>query len=412
MKKFLFIFCAIFILTGCSQKEIAQYTKTNENFNEPQTISIPVKGPEDCLEGEEYDSKTTSCVITCNSTDECNEIFNNDFEFEPQQETDCLDGEQYDPIEKICFYECETDEECAAIEAKLDAQLQEIGQDYFEGEKSLEPHAEDHEQENVLTTYTVQNGKISQPRNSKVSTEQKTFQNNTKLHNDIWNLFSKIAPQESINKYIVQFEIFTDGKEGTLAYVTAAPEQPQKWILGVDIQDTSNSTDLRYSLIHEFAHILTLNTSQIKFNQDLAALETGTTDLTDDQIDELVQSKEKACTEFFVPEGCSYKHAYINQFFQKFWSNKYQKFQEIQSIDNDDDYYAQTDAFYEKYKSEFITDYAATNPGEDIAETFAFFVTQPKPESSKLIKHAKVLFMYDFPELVSLRDGIRKRLAQ
>ena len=37
------------------------------------------------------------------------------------------------------------------------------------------------------------------------------------------------------------------------------------------------------------------------------------------------------------------------------------------------------DDFYSGNENNFVTDYAATNPGEDIAESFAFFVLQSKP---------------------------------
>lgn len=55
-----------------------------------------------------------------------------------------------------------------------------------------------------------------------------------------------------------------------------------------------------------------------------------------------------------------------------------------------------------------MTDYAATNPGEDIAESWTAFILQPKPTGST-IADQKTLFFYDYPELVRLRGQITSR---
>ena len=65
---------------------------------------------------------------------------------------------------------------------------------------------------------------------------------------------------------------------------------------------------------------------------------------------------------------------------------------------------------YEKYKDQFVTDYAPTSPEEDIAESWSYFVLKPKPGSST-IANRKVLFFYEFPELVALRQQIAHNLC-
>ena len=56
-----------------------------------------------------------------------------------------------------------------------------------------------------------------------------------------------------------------------------------------------------------------------------------------------------------------------------------------------------------------MTDYAATNPGEDIAESFTSFVMEPKPDGDTIAEE-KVLFFYEYPELVQLRAEIVGRV--
>ena len=67
----------------------------------------------------------------------------------------------------------------------------------------------------------------------------------------------------------------------------------------------------------------------------------------------------------------------------------------------------------QKYKKQFVTDYAATNPDEDFAESYMLFVLNEKPTKSTVSfihSDQKFLFFYDFPELVEMRDFIRSNL--
>jgi hypothetical protein len=47
---------------------------------------------------------------------------------------------------------------------------------------------------------------------------------------------------------------------------------------------------------------------------------------------------------------------------------------------------------------------------EDIAESWAFFVLSPKPEL-KSIADEKILFFYEYPELVELRTQILNNIC-
>lgn len=52
----------------------------------------------------------------------------------------CFPGEKYDPKEDICYIECDTEQECAEAEKKITQIAEDIGDDYFKGEKEyLEP---------------------------------------------------------------------------------------------------------------------------------------------------------------------------------------------------------------------------------------------------------------------------------
>jgi hypothetical protein len=62
---------------------------------------------------------------------------------------------------------------------------------------------------------------------------------------------------------------------------------------------------------------------------------------------------------------------------------------------------------YSEHK--FVSVYASSNPGEDIAESFTYFVLNTKPTGST-IREQKMLFFYQYPELIKLRNLIRSRV--
>jgi hypothetical protein len=68
------------------------------------------------------------------------------------------------------------------------------------------------------------------------------------------------------------------------------------------------------------------------------------------------------------------------------------------------------DDFYDTYQDQFLTDYAPTGPAEDIAESWSFFILSPKPELTSIASE-KILFFYEYPELVQLRMEILDRIC-
>ena len=91
------------------------------------------------------------------------------------------------------------------------------------------------------------------------------------------------------------------------------------------------------------------------------------------------------------------KDSLLNQFYQTFWKDYVlEEFPTKYS-------------FYVRNQDAFVSDYAATNPAEDIAETFRVFVMEKKP-TGNTIRDKKVQFLYDWPGYPELRKEIRKSL--
>lgn len=317
---------------------------------------------------------------------------------------DCLPQEKYDPVEHICYYECDSDEECSQIEAQIQAQLDGIFQ-AGEGFQEIDDQAVQNIQtdgESLITTYIIDGNQIKNPQDQPVSESFKGFQSDKVKHQIIWDYFVQIIP-DPYRKDFSEFQIFSDGKEGTMAAVSPTDQDPTKWILMIDIDDAFNGDvinkdELTYTLIHEFAHVLTLGAKQV----DPFSIE---------GVNDMEALKVKCHPHHAVMEGCTFPKSYINLFFKTFWTKLMPEFNRIQQIEDSNEFQNQANAFYEKYQSHFVSDYAATNLGEDIAETFTVFVLKSKPAPST-IADQKVLFFYDYPELVQLKKVIGQRLVQ
>lgn len=353
------------------------------------------------------------------------ELVSGGFEMLPE---DCVAGEQYDPVEKVCYYECDSDEECAQIEGQILAALDEIGSDFFEGDidfqeaeppKPIDESVDDGSQPTSeeeqsgfesLVEYDVSGDTISNPKNgTPKNAEDENFLNSQEKHQELWGYFTSLFPVE-FRSQVNEFAIFTDGKSGTYAAVYQDENDPAKWTLALDYQDSYegdgfNKKELPYTLIHEFGHLLTLNETQIDLQPFSFQIPAGKTQ------EQVLNEAAAACApRYYLQEGCTKESSTINQFYQRFWVDIIDEKQRIEEIEDEEQYFAQSEAFYTKYQDRFVTDYAATNVGEDIAESWTAFILKERPENPQTVADQKVAFFYEYPTLVSLQQYIRARL--
>jgi hypothetical protein len=197
------------------------------------------------------------------------------------------------------------------------------------------------------------------------------------------------------------FFIFTDGAGNHLAAVSQTLEDPTQWILHVDILDSENYYDLTYTLIHEQGHLLTLNADQVPPSDAIFEHPNNKG---------IYEREAAACPRYFTGEGCSESNSYINQFFDRFWPYIYPDWEKIDLEEDEDTRSSLLRDFYRTYQDQFLSDYAATSPAEDIAESWTFFLLSPKPELTS-IANEKILFFYEYPELVELRTQMLTQIC-
>jgi hypothetical protein len=250
--------------------------------------------------------------------------------------------------------------------------------------------------ETILVTYTISGDELLYPEiNPSVPSRWRRLQEDTEAHENLWRYFAALIPAGQ-REYLNEFIIYTDGKDDELAAVSQSVTDPARWDLWVDISDAEHPQDLTFTLIHEFGHLLTLNAAQIEpslrfFNNP------------DDP--DIFYEESLSCPNYFAYEGCANPDSYLNLFIEEFWYDIFDEWADIDMEEDEDRYYERLDDFYYTYEDQFITDYAATSPEEDIAESFSFFILAERPGGDSIAAE-KVLFFYQFPELIRLRQQI------
>lgn len=291
------------------------------------------------------------------------------YSYQEMTKDDCYEDEKYDEEWRYCYIE-EGDYEGST-------------QDYYDEGWHSDQHGELWE-ENIEAKYSIFENTIT-------LIEWKQSEEDIEM----WQMFSYIIPKN----YRVDFKnyiVYNDLNMETDAYVSQNPEDNTKWDLYLnresfyDVKGNLDKKEWLHTLIHEFAHVLTLNKSQVQYYPQNASDYTMT----------LYKSR---CNNNSISEWCLYQSAYLNKFINTFWEDDFKELQEAEDGENLD--------FYTNNETNFVTDYAATNPGEDIAETFTYFVLAKKPEYTT-IANQKVLQLYEYPELVHLKKLIQWRILK
>lgn len=251
-----------------------------------------------------------------------------------------------------------------------------------------------------LVTYTVTGDQISDPLLEPIPNDLKKYQSDVSTQQKAWKLFTALIPADQ-RQVIAEYRVMTDGPGDVLAIVEQTHDDPQKWVLEIDIADLQDTKNLVFTYLHELGHLLTLNSSQVP--PDLEVFNHPDNGRVYDR-------EAAACPYYFPGEGCSLPDSYLNVFFTRFWSGLYAEWHQIDDIRNDNKRQDGLDTFYQKYKDRFVDDYAVTDANEDIAETWAFFVLGPKPQGDT-VADQKILFFYQQPELAQLRGRILQNLC-
>ena len=252
----------------------------------------------------------------------------------------------------------------------------------------------------VNTDNTIENPKIT----DNIPYKLEKFSDVT-LHNKLINSYNSVTTNDILNE-IAWFYIMTDDYGGLEAASVFRPHEERYFHVNIDVVDAfpdGHNFDKQFMIttfIHENGHILSLKSDQG---------DGDTVSFSDvDFITKEKKNREKCEPQFYTYDaGCMYENSYLNQFYHEYWDNIYDEWSQKTNYGLDEEGIYD---FYQKYKLYFVTDYAATNPEEDFAESFMMFVLKDKISPSSVAEQ-KSSFFYKFEELVDIRNFIRTAIA-
>lgn len=217
----------------------------------------------------------------------------------------------------------------------------------------------------VLASYPIVNGELvgDAPQEQAAVWERFTELFDPELHPDV-TMFVAIDAEQS------------GGTDGAMQRNSLYPDETY---LALDTSGSVPPDVLDRTMIHEFAHLITLRDEQIP---------------KDD-------STVESCPVYTEIDGCPAEDSYLYSYFAEFWPGFTIDMFDAESEEDKELRYS---------ADEFVTDYAATIPTEDAAEVFAEWVLADEVPAGDSIVEQKLRFFDSYPELVELRDSIRKGL--
>lgn len=221
----------------------------------------------------------------------------------------------------------------------------------------------------VLSSYTVYEQEIS-------SRAPQAYQ-------DYFQRLLQILPDEYDN-HIDEFVIFTDSTAEVDALVETKTPYTKNWLYAVrdnEVKEDPQSKASTELMIHEFAHIFSLD--QVFREGGVAA----------------------NCHSYFNDSICYENDTYLGEFIDTFWSP--QMLDELHLVQRGSR--LTQDEFYQKYRSYFVSDYAATDPAEDFAESFTWYVYGRIADKGS-IADQKIEFFDRFSYTQALADEINTNL--
>ena len=202
-----------------------------------------------------------------------------------------------------------------------------------------------------------------------------------RTHRQYFDRFFDLVP-DRYDDYFVDLLVFDEDLDDFDGFVeTVPPYRDDTWRIGINesIFEFKITSDLIEELfVHEFAHLISYEGMR------------GT-----------MEPRNNRCHEYFSEFGCPPANSYLMDFIDDFWTED--------DLDALVEFEGESIWTNREVRDNFVTDYASTNPAEDFAESFTFFVLDEKNTGAKL-PDQKVNYFYQFDYLIDLREEIRTEL--
>lgn len=237
----------------------------------------------------------------------------------------------------------------------------------------------------VLREFAITNGRLGRSTMHRVPARLKPLQADLGSIRGIFEDFVSLVPPR-LAAEIGGYRAVSDGRDGYLAETQLSQGSQPAIITSFDPADV---TDLRFTYLHELAHVLALSEHERR-------------------VEALQEICPRETTEIFAAA----RDSYLQSFVRRFWQPMGEKYLALWTTADAAKATRLQQELAQKYGGRFWSDYALTSPVEDFAESFAYFVLMPESLGLKTgIKEQKLRFFAQFPELVRLREALRWNLA-
>lgn len=190
--------------------------------------------------------------------------------------------------------------------------------------------------------------------------------------------FFEIVPNE-YDQYFLELLVFGERGQDFDGFVeTVPPYRKDTWRLGVNesiFELPATSALVEELFVHEFAHIISY-----------------------ESIIGRAEPQNTTCHEYFSDLGCPPANSYLTDFIDEFWTDK-----DLDALVADSD----IDAIWteRELREEFVSEYAATNPAEDFAESFTSFVLEGRSTGGEVVDE-KINYFFQYRKFLDLRTQI------
>lgn len=198
----------------------------------------------------------------------------------------------------------------------------------------------------------------------------------------VWDRFRVLFPA-ALTPEIAYFVSLDGPRSGdTDGVMQLSALNDTDFYLGLDVTGMSTPDELDRTMIHEFGHLLTLRGSQIR--PDEAA--------------------NRACRIYTNELGCPAPGSYLYDWSDAFWKG-------FTVADSDAERGDDKKVEQRFRRGSYVTEYAATDPAEDLAETFAEWVLGGSLPDADATLRRKMAFFNNYPEARKIRAHVRRVLT-
>ncbi len=175
-----------------------------------------------------------------------------------------------------------------------------------------------------------------------------------------WAIVDSVWP-DSIRQDLAQLSVVSERPRGLVGVVHLGGNGG--WILSLDRADLADEVLVKETIVHEIAHVATLSPDSFTFGTDVP------------------------CSGVSMEVGCADAESVMARFAERFWP----------------------DGMATGLSADYVDDYAASGPHEDLAETFVAWVSGWPVGSPEV--EAKIEMLSTDPQLASLAASLELRLG-